>query len=216
MKKTPHPDRSLEAANLRDELSDQPDALRSLDALAREETSDDPIPPIPDDLRDQWQDRYGAARQPVTEEKKSWLSKISSLWMYGGATALAAIAIFIALKDDSPVTPGGNNPPPTMRGGNDFEVTTAHPIVFIPSESISFEAFVSTRSANSTLQATDLDDAVQLLTERNIPSASILSASDAALFEWSGQLQKGLQLFEINPSTDEYDLSEALDEYLDQ
>ncbi|MFT6575950.1 MAG: hypothetical protein ACJA16_004157, partial [Akkermansiaceae bacterium] len=98
MKKTPHPDRSREAANLRDELSDQPDAIRSLDALAREESSDDSIPPIPDDLRDQWQDRYGAARQPVPPEKESWLGKVSKLWLYGGATALAALALFVSLR----------------------------------------------------------------------------------------------------------------------
>jgi hypothetical protein len=216
MKNTPHPDRSSEAAKVRDELSDHPDVLRSLDALAREDSDEVEIPPIPDDLRDQWQDRYGAARQPVPAEKKSWLSRFSGFWMYGGATALAALAIFFVLQHESPVTPSPDDDTVLMRGGGDYESSETKLIVFIPSNTISLESFASTRKENSVLEAKDMDDATRLLTEKNIKDAVILDARGGGLFEWIGKPTKGLQLLETSSDFDEYDLSEALDEYLKQ
>lgn len=217
MKNNPHPDRSLEAANVRDELSDSPDALRSLDAIAREESSDTSIPPIPDELREQWKDRYGAARQPVAEEKKSWLGRISSLWMYGGATALAAIAILIALKDDpASVTNDPVNPNILMRGGDNFAPVADTITVYLASEKIPFQALFVTRQADFTLEAKDLESAVQLLQEKNIKSAVILDGKSGTLTPWNGQLLKDVDLIEVSETTDEYDLSEALDKYLEQ
>ncbi|MFT6239394.1 MAG: hypothetical protein ACJAQT_001473 [Akkermansiaceae bacterium] len=214
MKKTPHPDRSREAANLRDELSDQPDAIRSLDALAREESSDDSIPPIPDDLRDQWQDRYGAARQPVPPEKESWLGKVSKLWLYGGATALAALALFVSLRNDPTITP--NKPDVTMRGGGAFTPIADTITIYLASDSIPFQSLYVTRQADFTLEAKDLNDAITLLKKEGLKSAVILNGKTGILTPWNGELLEDVALLKVTDSTDEYDLSEALDTFLKQ
>lgn len=214
MKNTPHPDRSSEAANVRDELPDSPEALRSLDALAREDSPDTPIPPIPDELREQWKDRYGAARQPIPADKTSWLGKLSSLWMYGGATALAALVIFISLKDDPANPSPGSDNTPLMRGGGDFTPMKDTITIYLASESISFKALYESRQANFTLEAKDLDDAVALLKRENITSAVILDGSTGILTPWNGELLEDIDLIKVTPTTDEYDLSEALDAFL--
>ncbi len=214
MKNNPHPDRNPEAAKVRDELSDSPDALRSLDAIAREETPDAAIPPIPDELREQWKDRYGVARQPVSTEKQSWLSKISRLWMYGGATALAAIAILIALKDDPAVPSDPKDPTTLMRGGDDFAPVADTITVYLATENIPFQSLFVTRQADFTLEAKDLEGAVVLLKEKEIKSAVILDGSNGVLTPWNGQLLKDIDLIKVSDTTDEYDLSEALDDFL--
>lgn len=214
MKKNPHPDRTAEAASIRDELSHQPEVVRSLDALAREEAPDVPIPPIPDELREQWQDRFGVAREPVAEEKTSWFAKISQLWLYSGAAAVAAIAILISLKDDpATITPDGPGP---MRGGGEFVAKADTMTVFIGSDTIPFQAFFLTRQADFTLEAADLDAAVTLLTENKITNAVILNASTGQLHPWTGELLEPVQVTEMTGTTDEYDLSEALDGFLNK
>ncbi|MDF1712728.1 MAG: hypothetical protein P1U90_10860 [Akkermansiaceae bacterium] len=217
MKKNPHPDRSLEAANVREELSDSPEAQRALDALSREEGGDTDIPPIPDELREQWKDRYGVARQPVPQEKTSWLARFSKLWMYGGATALAALVIFISLRDD-PAMPGGSgggsSDPTILRGGGDFNPVADTITVYIASESVSFQSLYETRQARFTLEAASLENAVDLLKRESIKSAVILNGSTGTLTPWNGELLEDVQLLEVTPATDEYDLSEALDTFL--
>jgi hypothetical protein len=212
MKKNPHPDRTAEAASIRNELSHQPEVVRSLDALAREEAPDVPIPPIPDELREQWKDRFGAAREPVVEEKPSWFAKISQLWLYSGAAAVAAIAILISLKDD-PTAPTPDGPGP-MRGGGEFVAKADTMTVFIGSDAIPFQAFYLTRQANFTLEAANLEAAVTLLKENKITNAVILDASTGQLHPWTGELLEPVQLKEMTGTTDEYDLSEALDGFL--
>ncbi|YCM42156.1 hypothetical protein V2O64_12670 [Verrucomicrobiaceae bacterium 227] len=213
MKKNPHPDRTSEAASIRDELSHQPEVLRSLDVLAREEATDVPIPPIPEDLREEWEDRFGAARQPVAEERPSWFARISQLWLYGGAAAVATIVIFISLKGDPAiVTP--HIPGPPLRGGGEFVAKEDTMTVFIGSETIPFQAFADTRQADFILGATDLDSAVALLEQKQIDHAVILDATTGLLHPWTGDLLEPVQLQEVTDATDEYDLSEALDGFL--
>ncbi len=216
MKKKPHPDRNLEVANVREELADSTDVQHALDALSREESGDTEIPPIPDELREQWKDRYGVARQPVADERISWLARFSKLWMYGGATALAALVIFISIKDN-PATPGtgtGRTDPAILRGGGDFKPVADTVTVYLASESISFQALYETRQARFTLEAVSLEDAVSLLKREDIKSAVILNGSTGTLTPWNGELLEEVALLEITPTTDEYDLSEALDSYL--
>jgi hypothetical protein len=216
MKNTPHPDRSSEAATVRDELPDSPDVLRALDALAREESADTTIPPIPDELREQWHDRYGAARQPVPAPKTSWLSKLSSLWMYGGATALAAFVILFALRDDpaSPNPGTGGGTPALMRGSGDFTPIADTITVYLASENITFQNLYETRQADFTLEAKDLSEAVALLEKEKIQSAVILNGNTGILTPWTGELLEDIELIKVTPTTDEYDLSEALDAFL--
>ena len=118
------PDRTKEAAKFREELAHDPHAQRALDALAKmsDEEKSVEIPPIPDDLKGLWRDRYGEARETVTEP--SFFEKLKTRWSsfaLGGvaATSLAAIAfLFVINQNTTAPTP---DQAVTMRGGGDFQ-----------------------------------------------------------------------------------------------
>lgn len=212
MKNKPQPDRTAEAALVREELSDQADALRSLDALAREDQSEVEIPPIPDELREQWKDRYGVARQPVAREKKSWFPGLGRLWVLAGTAAVAAIAVMISLKEEP--TAASPNHPVVLRGAGEFSPKKDTIAVFIPSDSITFEAFSATRQDGYSREASDVDSAVALLRSEQIDSAVIIDAASGQFHPWSGELHEPTTPGSLSGSPDEYDLSEALDDFL--
>ena len=62
----------------------------------------------------------------------------------------------------------------------------------------------------------DLDSAVALLKEQKIENAIILEAATGQLHGWSGERHEAIELMEITPATDEYELAEAPARFLSQ
>ena len=117
------------------------DALHALRVLseAAEHADDEAseIPPLPEHLRDQWQEKYGR-KSPVAAPSRaggaeSWLSRLTGFfsrpriaWVGGLAAAAAAVVLMLQQPDatgipsggPSPVTTRGDKPatpPPTSR-----------------------------------------------------------------------------------------------------
>ena len=185
MNNSPQPDRSAEARRVREELAHDDKALRALDAIAHEKEAEVDIPPVPDDLRGKWIDRYGepeAARaKPKENAKVSFFERFSRLLAYGGgATALAAVMVLIAINFSKPATPsngGGDGPSVTMRGAKDFVPRADVPVIFIPSEDIPFAEFEGSRQAGKAFQASSVENALEMIKEKELDSAVILHAS---------------------------------------
>ena len=220
MKKTPQPDRSAEAQRVREELAHDDNALRALDAMTHVNEEEVDIPPVPDDLRGKWLDRYGepeAARaKPEENASVSFFERFSRLLAYGGgATALAAIAVLIAVNFGSPDAPaGGGSDPITMRGGEDFVPRADTTVVFIANEEIPFSEFAESRNAGKVLQASDLENALSVIKENELESAVILDASTGKINTWSGELSEEISLEDLSSNFDAFDLSEAIDGFL--
>ena len=101
-----------EAAELARELRDKPDALHALRVLNEAANRDDeePAPPIPEDLRERWNARFGEKR----EAEPTLVARLAAWWrqltetpyiLGGGLVAALALILGIASKTD-----------PTMRG----------------------------------------------------------------------------------------------------
>ncbi|MGJ8697862.1 MAG: hypothetical protein ACSHYF_16205 [Verrucomicrobiaceae bacterium] len=213
------PDRSLEALRVRDELSHDSDALRALDALAKmsEEESAVEVPPIPDDLRAQWGERYGEARQAVPVAKEGFFASLKerwSGWALGGvaATSLAAIALlFVLNQGGTPSMSGGDAP--VMRGGGDFQPTKETVILFIGSAEVSFEEFFETREGGLVLEAADEADVERVIADNGLSEAVVIDAGTGTLRLWKDGFGDEVKLIE---GGDAYDLSEALENHLGQ
>ena len=222
MKKTPQPDRSVEAQRVREELAHDETALRALDAMAHDAEPEVDIPPVPDDLRGKWLDRYGepeAARaKPKENASVSFFERFSRLFVYGGgATALAAVAILLAVNFGNPDTPsGGGNGPVVMRGAKDFVPRADTTIVFIANEAIPFSEFAESRNVGKVLPASDLESAQKVIAEKELESAVILDASTGKIQTWSGALSDEIPLEDLPGTFDAFDLSEAIDGFLNQ
>ena len=220
MKKTPQLDRSAEAQQVREELAHDDNALRALDAMADQSDEEVDIPPVPDDLRGKWVDRYGepeAARaKPKENASVSFFERFSRLLAYGGgATALAAVAVLIAINFGNPEAPsGGGSDTVIMRGVEDFVPKADTTIVFIANADIPFSEFAETRNVGKVLQAGDLESAQKVIDEEKLESAVILHAATGKIQTWSGALSDEISLEDISGTFDALDLSEAIDGFL--
>ena len=103
-----------------------------------------------------------------------------------------------------------------MRGGGAFTPIADTITIYLASDSIPFQSLYVTRQADFTLEAKDLDEAVTLLEKEGIKSAVILDGETGILTPWNGELLEDVALLKVTDSTDEYDLSEALDTFLKQ
>lgn len=213
------PDRSLEAMRVRDELSHDADALRALDAIAKksEEEAATEIPPLPDDLRSAWGQRYGEAQKAVTPvpEKMGFFEKLTSHWSraaLGGlaGASLALVAVLFVFNQTSPPNP---NDSVVLRGGGDFTPTKETAILYLASDSVSFAQFSETRSGGVVLEVTDEQDALRLISENKISEAVLLDARTGTVRLWKDGYGEETLLLEKG---DVFDLSEALEIYLGQ
>ena len=222
MNKSPQPDRSAEAQRVREELAHDENALRALDAMADQNEGEVDIPPVPDDLRGKWIDRYGepeAARaKPEENSKVSFFERFSRLLAYGGgATALAAVMVLFAINFSNPDTPpsGGDGPGPVvMRGAKDFVPRADVPVIFIPSEEIPFAEFEGSRQAGKAFQASSVENALELIKEKELDSAVILHAATGNIQPWRVDLDEETTLEGLSENFDAFDLSEAIDGFL--
>ncbi len=191
----------------------------SLEVLAKKEERQVEVPPVPDDLRDQWKDRYGLEREEGAKAKvvrESWWSRLlgGNYFIYGGVGALAGVVLLISLKfggeEVGPVEKGEI----VLRGADDFEPKSDTMTVFIASEVVSFESFAAAREEGFSLQANDVEDGVRILKDKGIQSAVIYEASSGMVTPWDGELMEGVKVHQVVDETDEYDLSESLDRFL--
>lgn len=220
MNKSPQPDRSAEAQRVREELAHDENALRALDAMADQNEGEVDIPPVPDDLRGKWVDRYGepeAARaKPKENASLSFFERFSRLLAYGGgATALAAVVVLIAINFSTPDSPSsdGNDPIP-MRGAKDFVPRADTTVIFIANETIAFAEFKNSRQAGMVFQASDLGNALAVIKEKELESAVILHAATGKIQAWRDGLDDETPLEGLSENFDAFDLSEALDGFL--
>jgi len=211
-----HPDRSAEAISVREELAHNSDATIALNAIARENSSDLEIPPVPDDLRDQWKERYGeAADRTPAPEHTSWLDRIPSFFKLGATTALAALALFLVLRPSDFTAPSSQPfDTATLRGPGTFTPTPDTVTIFIESDHISFQDMVPTRKPGLILKASNLEDAGQVIHQNKLSSAVILQAATGIIYPFPGKAGDQLQIVDDPQNSDQYDLSEALDNYL--
>jgi len=220
MNKPPQPDRSVEARRMREELAHDENALRALDAMAHENEAGVEIPPVPDDLRGKWLDRYGEPEEsrakPRENNSLSFFERFSRLLTYGGgAAALAAIAVLIAINFGNPDAPSSDGDAPVaFRGGGDFVPRADTTVIFIANETIPFSEFAESRNAGKVLQANNLESAQKLIADEKLESAVILHAATGNIQTWSGALSEEISLKELPGTFDAFDLSEAIDGFL--
>jgi hypothetical protein len=214
------PDRTPEARRIREELSHDADALHALDAMAAQSSEEVSVevPPLPDDLRATWGQRFGEAQKAVVPEKMTLVEKLKHQWskiIFGriAVTSMAVVALLFFLNSESnkTVTPPGQ---PVMRGGGDFSPTKDTTIFFIPSEAISFADFRETRPDSHVIEVDQAAVTAMDPSSDQWGEAVIVDAANGTVQLWkSGLNEKTIILEEAG---DALDLSEALQNYLDQ
>ncbi len=224
-KKTPQPYQNPESGEIQKHLNHSPQTQHALETLDQiNQTDSSPSrPQIPNDLREQWENHFDtpdtSSISPSSEpQKESWLSRLSNYWLWGGATALAALIILISLNQNDPLDTPSTNPSQDiiLRGNETFAPLPETRIVFIPSESVSFANFLETQTSESIIEATDLHHAIQILKDQKLPSAAIYNAKTGIISPWQNVLLEDIKVIEITKETNQYHLSEALHDFINE
>jgi len=114
-------------------------ALRVLSETAEPPAGEDDVPPLPAELRDQWQETYGEAAPPAAPAgtRENWLRRLAgcfarprAAWAGGLAAAAAVIVLLLPSPESSPgpdLSPGI-----ITRGGSHGTVTgTASRVIVV-------------------------------------------------------------------------------------
>ena len=224
----PPADRTEEAMKFREELerenSVEADAgLAALDGLARvsEKEGEVEVPPVPEDLRSQWQDRFGMERsREDVVERVSFFDRMMSWWRgpraYGAAAGMALVVVFLVARTGNETGGGGatgdENGGVVLRGAEDFEPGDEVALVLIPARDLTFEMFEATRAGGSLYEAGDREGALALIADKGLKAAVVVDAATGEVFPWKGGAGEVVDLFE--EEFDEFELSVAVDDYL--
>ncbi len=210
------PTQTTEAFDFINESRQPAEALDALNSLTQDQEDKITIPPIPDEIRDQWDDRYKESPLPNKPKAKPSLQKKFNRPFFWGALAFSALMIAVVVHHISQSTTDPISPPIAMRGNDEFTPQKDSFIVYIHSETIPYASFAATRQEGTTLPADNLNDALVVLKERDLESAIIIDGTKGTITPWNGNLLDDILLFENNDSFDEYDLSDHLDRFLNQ
>ncbi len=212
------PDHSQEAAQIREELRGREDALLALDHLAREEQADVALPPVPEDLREQWKERYGEASKKTTPPEEATTHQSYNIWGLGSMATIAAVAMFLIIRNGGPEPLDSDQPfgPEIMRGGGTFSATPETVTIFIASDQVSYQDMIPTRKAGLILEAKDEEDVQRVLMQHQLNNAILVNAATGMLFPIPGQAGDEIQLIANPKSADQYDFGEAIDAFLSQ
>ncbi len=218
MTRKPSPDLHPEASLIRDELPPDSPGHQALDAIAMEEKGELELPPVPEDLREQWKDRYGEASEPRPATPEAQQSS-TPWWQMLGLGSVALLALFFIIRQGGPSAPlpDSDDPfqnPALMRGEAIFTPASDTPVYLIPSATISPEEMRKIHQSGEIIAVTDQNQAMELLEKRGHTNAVLLDAATGMLFPFPGKPGDEVQLISDPASTDIYDLAEALDAYL--
>ena len=215
------PDLHPEASLMRDELPPDSPGHRALDAIAMEEKGELELPPVPEDLREQWKDRYGEAAEPRAATSPKEERSSTPWWQMLGLGSVAILALFFIIGKGGPSAPLPNSDdlfgnPALMRGEVTFTPAPDTPVYLIPSATISAEEMRKIHQGGEIIAVTDQNQAMESLQERGHKNAVLLDAETGMLFPFPGKPGDEVQLVNDPSKADIYDLTEALDAYLQQ
>jgi hypothetical protein len=120
-------------------------ALRMLSETAESPSGDGEVPPLPVELRDQWQETYGEAvpapaAPAAVGSREGWFSRLAGIFArprvaWAGGLAVAA-AVVVVLMQSPEITTGPDNGGIITRGGSHGAVagSAARVIVVAPSD----------------------------------------------------------------------------------
>lgn len=215
--KKPRPYLTPENYAARAEYADDPHIIRALEELAPEQSGDEEeLPPVPDDLRGKWRERFGEVREESAQQEQgtsffaAFWENLAVSWKQASGFAVAGIVLAIVAMQQF------SSPPekPVMRGGEVTSSPSAVVTIFIASDDIPFETFVSTWSGGLLLEAADEAEAKQLANSQSLTNPWVLNAGSFTVYRLDAGPAGGTRLFEPGEEVDEYDLSLALDDFL--
>jgi len=213
-------DRSSDAHEIRSELSSNEDALRALNEIVKEPEQDVEIPPVPEDLREQWRERYGEASERAaipTQTESGW--SFRKLFPIAGL-ALPALVAMLFFFNQSPLpsgTPGNvSQNDVVLRGGGEYSPGPDTVTLFIPSETISFAEMAATRGDGLIFEINDSSEATTIMGQKDLTSAILVDARNGLVYPLPGSLDNGIPLLENVAEADQFDFSEAIDSYLEK
>ena len=230
---TPNPDRTPEAAAFREEVAHEAQAEQALDRIAREvgegEASDVPLPPVPDDLRSRWEERYGAPQvgeaksgqvgKKTAVQRKGWMAWLSSAPAWGGVFAVVALTLFLMPKGGGPLDmaePMSDGM--VLRGGADEAGLGTGPVFVVGSPGFDLVAFREVAEGLEIVEVTSVADALKRAQSGYFESAYLLDPKDGkASVLLKVETGAGAQ-FRLDPvavevdGLDPHDWSDALDD----